>query len=155
MQFIDQSIAADYYYWDFGDGFFDINKQPIHRYENPGNYRVKLYSKNQNGCESITEKDITIAENQTFFLPNAFSPNQDGVNDFWGLTSFNFNPISFKIEVYNRWGEIIYSSSNSDFLWNGYDKDNNIISNGVYTYIMEYQELENRFVQKGILVLVK
>jgi len=155
IQLINQSLNADFYLWDFGDGVLDININPQHQYEEQGDYTITLISKNENECESIIEQEISIQGASTLNIPNAFSPNGDGNNDTWHLVTSNFNPTIFKISIHNRWGEKIYSSTNSNFEWNGFDNYNKQVPSGVYTYFIEYEMRDENFVDQGVVVLVK
>ena len=68
----------------------------------------------------------------TIYIPNAFTPNNDGFNDYFEVT---VNSISFyEIYVYNRWGEKIFYSSNELNSWDGSDFNGSIVPNGVYLY---------------------
>lgn len=154
IQLHNQSIAADYYLWDFGDGLLDIAENPLHQYANPGTYLVTLTAKNKNECESIVEKEITIETKHTIYTSNAFSPNGDGVHDTWHLISSNFNPTTFKINIYNRWGAVIYTSNNPSFEWQGIDIYNKQIPNDVYPYLIEYTINQEIHTKKGVVVLV-
>ncbi len=154
IQFINQSIASNFYLWDFGDGVLDINNNPQHQYANPGTYLITLIAKNNNECESIFEKEVIIEEKSSFFASNAFSPNGDGVNDTWHLISSNFLPANFKISIYNRWGEIIYNATDPAFEWTGFDKYNKPVSSGVYLYFIEYQMENKLYSKQGNVVLV-
>ncbi|MFM7299637.1 MAG: gliding motility-associated C-terminal domain-containing protein, partial [Crocinitomicaceae bacterium] len=79
---------------------------------------------------------IKIFEEFYFYLPNSFSPNNDNINDvFYG----NFIGMkSIEISIFNRWGELIYSSENLDFSWDGTFKDKQVPI-GTYTWMLKYK----------------
>lgn len=74
-------------------------------------------------------------------LPNVFSPNGDGYNDFFipiPLGAFDIYDIDkFEIKIYSRWGQLIFESADSSFKWNGNNKGGKPVSDGVYYYIAE------------------
>jgi gliding motility-associated-like protein len=92
---------------------------------NPGTYHLK--AKNGNGCTSTV--DVTIADVPvcgTLFIPNLITPNNDGKNDLFAITAL---PPGSKLNIFNRWGDKIYQSSDYDNLWTASN-----ISDGVYFY---------------------
>src|SRR5690606_23386964 len=86
----------------------------------PGNYNLKI----SNQCQTIT-KEITIQTDEDIFrdliyIPNAFSPNFDGVNDEFQLFPANdVEILNFEINIFNRWGALLFKSTDIDFSWDG------------------------------------
>jgi len=74
----------------------------------------------------------------SFYLPNSFSPNGDGVNDFFHIIGICDDLINYELKIYNRWGELIFESSNHLESWNGKFKDYNV-PDGVYIYQLRYE----------------
>ena len=99
-----------------------------------GNFEVIHISYNQHGCSDTLADTIRVDDPFTLFIPSAFSPNGDGVND---KLTFNMSGISkMYMEIYNRWGEIVYSSNNPYDGWNGrYYNNGKVLPSGVYTYV--------------------
>jgi len=75
-------------------------------------------------------------------IPNTFTPNGDGINDFFKLINFP-ELTSFHIWIFDRWGNKVYESTDPDFQWNGLDgyAGNKSPNTGVFSYAIEYQEL--------------
>ncbi len=135
------------YFWDFGDGVTSTQLNPAHLFA-PGVYFIKLLVIGENGCESYFEKQIVISEmTENLFIPNVFTPNNDGVNDVFKLT-FN-SPFQISILIYNRWGELLYESTDCYFEWNGRYKGRDAQS-GTYVYI-----ISGKYNQKGTLTLLR
>ena len=84
----------------------------------------------------MRKKPIFIFEEFYFYLPNSFSPNADNVNDYFCGNFIGMK--SIEISIFNRWGELIYSSENLDFFWDGTYKGENV-SNGTYTWLLKYK----------------
>ncbi|HBW86818.1 MAG TPA: hypothetical protein DEF82_08810 [Crocinitomicaceae bacterium] len=124
------------YSWDFGDGNTSSLIHPNHVYSSSGNYLVTLIATDEKGCIDSIKKPIKIFEEFYFYLPNSFSPNNDNINDvFYG----NFIGMkSIEISIFNRWGELIYSSENLDFSWDGTFKDKQVPI-GTYTWMLKYK----------------
>lgn len=88
----------------------------------------------------------------TFFMPNAFTPDNDGVNDTFGMTGQNVK--DFKMQIFNRWGEVLFESNNPNDRWDGtYQGDK--VQEGVYVYTVEgYRALSGKRIQKTGTVTV-
>ncbi|MCB0628987.1 MAG: gliding motility-associated C-terminal domain-containing protein [Saprospiraceae bacterium] len=88
-----------------------------------------------------TEFDISIDLQQglcpcNYYIPNAFSPNSDGVNDvFQAYATCEFR--SYELQIFNRWGELLYQSSIPEQGWDGHSRGQ-VVSQGVYTYSLRY-----------------
>ncbi|WP_025603980.1 gliding motility-associated C-terminal domain-containing protein [Pontibacter actiniarum] len=78
--------------------------------------RYTLTVTNDAGCEDTTS--VVVAVRQLLVIPNAFSPNGDGVNDTWEVKNLEYFPEA-KVEVYNRWGNLIFERSNYRGDWDG------------------------------------
>ena len=118
ISFINQSQYANSYFWEFGDGFVSVDVDPIHSYESEGVYPVWLYAYNEFGCvDSTVLEFIRIIREGTLFIPNAFTPNGDGRNDFFQIKGARLD--NFSLLIFNRWGDEVYRSNNINQSWNG------------------------------------
>ena len=87
----------------------------------------------------------------TYYLPNAFTPNNDGKNDEFNIIGTNLEYLRYKLMIYNRWGELVFESVNPDFSWDG---KNNI--KGVYVWILSVQDDNGKWIEKqGTVTLIK
>lgn len=134
--FFNLSDNADYYYWDFGDGSpEDTAFNPIHNYEEEGTYDVTLIVWNEFGCyDTMYISEAVVAEtNCQIIFPNAFTPNDAGPSGGYytpadKVSNDIFFPtyqgiIEYTLEIYNRWGELIFVSQNLEKGWDGYYRD--------------------------------
>jgi gliding motility-associated-like protein len=109
----------------------------------------------QNGCESI-DSTFTIPD---VYIPNTFTPNVDGANDFFQIFApgpvRDYIPV-FSIRIFNRWGELVYESSDPAFKWDGVYKGTHLPP-GVYVYLADYLLKGATIAQqnKGSLTLVR
>lgn len=95
-----------------------------------------------------------VSENcpQTFYLPSAFTPNNDGVNDYW-QAQFNEIP-QIELVIYNRWGQKVYETNSPTFKWNG-EFQNKAVNNGMYFYIVKVTRNNQTKVFKNSLCVLK
>ena len=117
----------------------------------PGNYFVRV----QNTCGSKTDS-IGIFEQCDYplYIPSAFSPNSDGVNDIFRVPFSNKNKL-VRLLVYDRYGQVVFETTNSFEGWNGYYKHQKA-DPGVYIYYIEMMGLSgNRLIQKGTINLLR
>lgn len=109
ITFINTSNGADSWRWDFGDGAFGVDKNPIHIYTKSGTYTVWQYVKNQYNCEDQISKIVLIEPEWNIYVPNAFTPNnKDGKND--GFIPKGHNVTQFQMWIFDRWGDLIYAT---------------------------------------------
>ena len=86
-------------------------------FEDPGKYPVALIVKNQWGCLDTVIKVVTVEHDFTFYVPNAFSPNNDGLNEVFQPKGTGF--VGYELEIYDRWGEKIFATTNFLEAWDG------------------------------------
>jgi len=113
-----------------------------------------------NGCTSSAcvtiEVEIPCPTNENLEVPNAFSPNKDGVNDDFCLQGWDACLEDFKIIIYDRWGEKVFESIDPNFCWDG-KYLNTIMDAQVFVYYIKarYTEIENPIVKKGNISLIR
>ncbi|MEL6925558.1 MAG: gliding motility-associated C-terminal domain-containing protein, partial [Bacteroidota bacterium] len=90
----------------------------------------------QFGCEGITSVQLREQCPTQIFVPNAFSPNDDGYNDTFGPLGHNI--ISLRMRVYNRWGALLFESSNPELHWDG-QINGRPADIGLYVWVMEVE----------------
>lgn len=114
------------YIWDFGDtsGFW-TGIDTVHVYDGvtPGIYMVEMTVSNQWGCADTIQHEVFIDQDYTFFAPNAFTPDYDGINDYFMVQGIGLeNLLEFEMFIYNRWGDLIYYYNvPNDPTWRGWD----------------------------------
>jgi len=140
--------------WDLDDELISSLQNPIHNYLDTGNYNVKLSVFNQFGCGDSIVKLIRVNDLPNLTYPNTFSPNNDGVNDF-------FIPLRFvgveagTIEVFNRWGDLVYKNNDLTEGWSGKHKEKELPS-GTYYWVCSYSNVYDEVFQlKGCITLFR
>lgn len=120
--------------WSFGDGTFDRSINPEHFYETPGRYDVVLtVEKDGTSIRKNAEIHIQVL-GEIENLPNIFTPNGDGKNDEFFVTCKNIK--SFQITIMDQQQNVVFSSNDTDFIWNGTDQRGNPVKEGTYVYII-------------------
>ncbi|MBW8049725.1 MAG: PKD domain-containing protein [Cytophagales bacterium] len=153
MNFFDSSISADSWWWDFGDGITDSVQNPLHSYKSTGTYNVCLTVSNLCGIDSICGFIILELTENFFFIPNAFSPNGDGVNDILKVIGNNIK--TFYLVFYNRWGEKIFETREINKGWEGKYKGKKS-DMAVFVYYLEVEFLDGeKKTEKGDVTLIR
>lgn len=125
--------------WDFGDGMGTSTEQhPQYGYESSGNFTVCLRVTDVDGCIDSACKEVIVFLPPN--VPNAFSPNGDGVNDILYVLGGPFLELEFNI--YNNWGELIFTSNEQAIGWDGTRKGVEQPL-GVYVYTVKATTLDN------------
>ena len=118
------------YSWDFGDGNLSNDVLPKNEYVMTGNYIVILEVENEQMCTSKDTLNLLVNKDYTCWIPNAFTPNNDGLDDLFMPIGNTIN--DYFIFIYNSWGELIFENKNNG--WNGELLNGLEAQIGVYTY---------------------
>jgi gliding motility-associated-like protein len=149
--------------WDFGDGSAPSSAfSPIHTFpEKAGAYTVTLQIANSNGCTDATTQILQIEQDPIYYVPNAFTPNGSELNNvFLPIFSPSLALESYTLQIFNRWGEIIFESQDPLKGWDGTvntTKGASMSPDGMYTYKITFVEtgFEKEFEVVGSVVLVR
>ena len=142
VDFSNTSTAATAYEWTFGEGSSSSETNPSNTYPAVGNvnYEVQLIAKTDLGCADTTSQIITIDELVVFFIPNAFTPNSDPFNPNFGPVFIpGFTPRDYHFMIFNRWGELIWESTDMSETWGG-DFINGRVDDGTYVWELTFRE---------------
>ena len=131
VQFTNQSSDTNYVAWYFGDGDVSSEVNPQHSYSKPGTYRVSLAVADSLGCSDSVTVDIELRMDYYVYIPTAFSPNGDIVNDRIKVEALGIEGIQW--DIFNRWGTRVFSTKDLDASWDG-TYNNKPMPQGVYTY---------------------
>lgn len=121
--------------WDFGNGDGSTDQNPVYTYTDTGVFVIWLNVTTSNGCEDNTSRRLEIEPDVMFYIPNSFTPNRDGRNDFFRPYGEGVKWDTYEMFIYNRWGEEIYVTADIDSPWNGWFKDREV-EVGVYVYMI-------------------
>lgn len=102
------------------------------------NYNVTVTD--ANGCSITTAVSVNVLADKPVFIPNAFTPNGDGANDLWSV--YATGTAYYNMQVFNRWGEMVYQSFNINAGWDGRYKGKEA-DPGVYVYVLQLTFLDS------------
>ncbi|MBL0048064.1 MAG: gliding motility-associated C-terminal domain-containing protein [Bacteroidetes bacterium] len=140
INFKDSSSNADYYLWDFGDGNTASIHNPYHTYQDTGCYDVQLIVNTLKGCSDTALRTICISDGFVLYIPNAFSPDGDGINDVFKPKGVGVSTEDYSFMIFDRWGLKIFETNNFEEGWKGtvsslFTTSNAIIDAYVYKII--------------------
>ncbi len=140
IQFTDNSTGALTWLWYFGDGTTDTSQNPVHSYESVGIREVTLIINSGTPCPDTIIQPIETPSNllTALFIPNAFTPNNDGKNDRFEILLAKQCP-GVEITIFNRWGQEIFNSTTQNNTWDG-TYDGTPVPDGVYYYTLRFNK---------------
>lgn len=106
--------------WFFQNNNYQLTKtgNPVSiNYERAGNYAIMMIVENGWGCKDTIVKTIRVEEDVIYYVPDAFTPNGDGINDTFGPKGYG--PFTFEISIFDRWGENLFTSTKLNEPWDG------------------------------------
>jgi gliding motility-associated-like protein len=131
ITFLNLSEDAVDYEWYFGDGNTDTFVHPTNTYDEPGMYFITLIATDEKGCTDSIVKPINIEEEWYVYIPNTFTPDGDRNNNDFRASTVGVR--SLNVGIYNRWGELIFTSPELNFIWDG-TYQGQYVPDGTYTY---------------------
>jgi gliding motility-associated-like protein len=156
VQFFNSSIGANRYKWLFGDGdsLITTSSSPIeHVYNATDTFNTCLVATNIAGCSDTTCKPVAARIVALLDVPNAFTPNNDGVNDKVFVRGFGIRKMIWRI--YNRWGVLVYETADRTQGWDGSYKGS-VQSKDVYHYTLDVEFSDNSTYHKtGDITLLR
>jgi gliding motility-associated-like protein len=153
ITFTNLSQGATHYMWYFGDGTIDSIKNPVHKYNTDSLFEVMLIAINQYGCADTAYRYEQIVPDGIVFIPNTFTPNGDGVNDFFKVYGKSIKNIDMR--VYDRWGEMVFFSTGTDPVWDG-TLQGKPMNTAVFIYLIRIDFLNGvSWYRKGDITLLR
>ena len=137
LQLENTSTGADSFIWQYEGALPISDFEPTIDFpvNLEKNYTVRLTAGNAFGCIATTEKSIEVLQAIELYLPNAFTPDGDGINDTWEISGLGFNADHVRLEIYDPWGTIVFSTTDPNETWTGYSADGvTPLNSGNYTY---------------------
>lgn len=141
VSFNNSSVGALTYWWDLGNGEESELHSPSSVYNASGWYDVTLVAINEIGCTDTIMKPIYIKPEFYFYAPNAFTPDGNRVNSAYSVSVIGAT--TFEFQIFNRWGELIYTTEDPFFQWDGTYDNNGIVQDGVYVWKAHVRDREN------------
>ncbi len=157
VNFTNNSNGSNIYEWNFADKNTSNDKDPTNVFVNAGEYKVKLTVSDSSKCPSIAYITVKVLERLDYEVPNVFTPNGDGKNDLFTLTSTS-GIEALSGEIYDRWGLKLFSWNQKNDGWDGRSPSGSSATDGTYFYIIKIipqdPKKETR-VERGQLTLIR
>lgn len=158
VNMVDTSSYSNTWSWTFGDGNGSNIQNPSNIYYDNGTYVITQVVTDGYGCSDTARAAIkinNITNEISTLIPNAISPNGDGKNDVWKLDFLSLLYPNASVEIYNRWGEKVYSAEGSyNDPWDGTYKGQ-LLPIGTYYYILKLNDAKNTEPFKGGILLIR
>lgn len=116
--------------------------------------QITVLTHDDNGCQSFDDMFLDIVDCD-YDIPNVFSPNGDGFNDYWDFGIED--PLFYELIVFNRWGRKVFESSENEVYWNGNNYNNDKpLAEGVYYYILRFVNIDlYRYEVSGYVTILR
>jgi len=155
--------------WYLGDVFLanpannyvNNSMNPMHLYDGtdaPYSYYVTQWVQNQFGCKDSITKVVEIKPSWTFYIPNAFSPNDDGVNEGFKGTGVGIDNTTYNLWIFDRWGMLLFYSNDLEKVWDGriQGKDGDIVQEDTYVWKVRFHDFMGMSHEyRGIVSVIK
>jgi gliding motility-associated-like protein len=161
IEFTDQSVGATSWYWEFGDGVPTTSalQNPVFWYADTGSYIVTQICFNIYGCSDTAQLLVNVEEDGALYIPNAFTPNADGVNDVFLPVGIGVDEAAYEFWIFDRWGNLIFHSTTFGEGWDGKVQGGTgeIAQEDVYVWKLQYRSVTKKQTREyiGHVSLVK
>lgn len=154
VQVEDLSLGATQHFYNFGDGGSSDQSSPAYVFQGAGVFNVTQTVINEFGCTAVAQGEVGV-NGTLFYAPNSFSPNNDGLNDAWQPVTTG--TAAYRCTIYNRWGEIVFSTTDPEALWQGEVKSGtHYAPDGMYLYQVYLEDqLRIPFTYSGQILLMR
>lgn len=142
VNFTNTSENGDIWHWNFGDvgaaGNHSTEMSPSYNYTHSGIYTVSLVVSTNDGCKDSTSHVITVENPFAFYIPNAFTPNVNGLNEVFKPSGIGVSPNNYEMFIYDSYGELIYYTTELYGEWDGKAKGKLVPADTyIYHFIIE------------------
>jgi gliding motility-associated-like protein len=160
VTFTDASWGANIVSWNWyfmnTAQYTSTQQNPTFMYTEPGTYPVVLVVKSDKGCTDTIIRPLVVGEDFGIYVPNAFTPNADGVNDIFQPKGFGV--VQYELNIFDRWGEKVYSTKTFEEGWNGtfQGRGGEIMKEDSYTWLINCTSVFGKSHElKGHVTLLK
>ncbi|MBI3518535.1 MAG: gliding motility-associated C-terminal domain-containing protein [Bacteroidetes bacterium] len=154
VQFTNHSTVLNdnTYSWDIGNGMYtSANLNEAYEFTHSGLYVVSLFATTSKGCVDDTSVVIRVNPDVVLYVPNAFTPGSDGLNDVFyiGLPPSGVDYSTFHLTIYDRWGELVYETNDVTMYWNGAKHNSGpVLKQEVYVWKISFEDEKKQYYEK-------
>jgi gliding motility-associated-like protein len=153
VQFASTSTLSTSCAWNFGNGWV-TGCNPTMTYSVAGTYTVTLIAVATNGCSDTITKVILVNDTAGLVMPTVFTPNGDGINDYFQPIASNVG--NFACTIFDRWGKSVFEFKSTSDKWSGQSTSGGSCPDGTYYYVMEAQDVNGKaYKSKGFITLMR
>jgi gliding motility-associated-like protein len=145
VDFFNTSLYADSYVWHFGYAGNTTETNPTFFFpdDRPEIYTVWMVANTNEGCADTAYANVEVQDVLLFYVPNTFTPDNDDFNQYFTpIFTSGFEPLTYHLTIFNRWGEVIFESYDYEIGWDGtYGVgSSNIVTDGTYVWQITFRE---------------
>jgi gliding motility-associated-like protein len=146
----DMSIGATTWNWTFGPSLgTSIVQNPFFSFYNEGTYTIYLTVTDDYACMDSTSREVTVSAPYTFYVPNAFTPDNDGINDYFIPKGIYVDEDRYSMTIFNRWGEPVFETQDVNQGWDGRVNTTTIesteVSSDTYIYVIKLYDVNGEY----------
>jgi gliding motility-associated-like protein len=127
-------------YWNFGDGSTSLATDPSHHFPAADTFNIMLVITSDHGCLDTAYDQVLVKEIYTLYIPNAFTPDDNGVNDVFLPVGNLIDPDHYEMMIFDRWGEMIFETRDVHKGWDGSVNGDPIKDDAVFEYVIIYKD---------------
>jgi gliding motility-associated-like protein len=135
---IEDNSSPDVAHWNyyFDDGAQANTADCSHEYVEVGNYTIYQYVENTWGCRDTSFEVVNISPDMMIYIPNAFTPDQNGHNEVFKPVTFGFEILQYQFTIFNRWGDVMFTTTDPSQGWDGWYQ-NQLSQDGLYNWQLD------------------
>jgi gliding motility-associated-like protein len=157
---LSNELGGNTYQWQMDSLFTSTDVNPTFKFPAIGEYKITLLATSIYGCKDKTTQTLEIKNDFGIFIPNTFTPNDDGLNDVFipVFTPYGLDAKTFEMEIFDRWGASLYQTKDVTKGWNGsiQNKGTEPLKEEVFVYKIKYKDMNGIIYNKlGYVTLVK
>ena len=132
----DNIVTSEFTFHPFNDQI--VAMQTSYEYPDTGTYRITQIVATEHGCLDTISGTLEVIPHYTFYIPNAFTPDADGINEIWAPQGQHI--VSYQLTIYDRWNEELFFTSDLGTGWDGTYKGRQV-QQGTYVYAIEIEDV--------------
>jgi gliding motility-associated-like protein len=135
IQDLSSQDASQWYYY-FDDGGQANTENCVHEYLEVGTYNIFQFVENTWGCKDTSFQIVTIRPDMMIYIPNAFTPDQNGHNEVFKPVTYGFEIVEYQFTIFNRWGDVMFTTTDPEQGWDGW-YENTLSQDGLYNWQLD------------------